>query len=97
VMMADCGTTGGYAKIATVIGADFWRLAQTKPHDMIKFILCSENEAVQALAEEREIYRRVAKQVAGGPTETPLLKPESRSMRVLIQNQSYQIEIEEVK
>lgn len=97
VMMADCGTTGGYAKIATVIGADLWRLAQAKPNDLIKFILCSENEAVQALVEEREKYRRVAKQVAGGPAETPLLKPESRSMRVMIQNQSYQIEIEEVK
>lgn len=97
VMMSDCGTTGGYAKIATVIGADLWRLAQAKPNDMIKFLLCSETEAVQALAEEREKYRRVAKQVTAGPAETHPPKAESRSMRVTIQNQSYQIDIEEVK
>ena len=96
VMMADCGTTGGYAKIATVIGADLWRLAQAKPQDMIKFALCSENEAVMALAEESEKYRRVAKQVTAGPVAALPAKAESTSMRVTIQNQSYQIEIEEV-
>ena len=97
VMMADCGTTGGYAKIATVIGADLWRLAQAKPQDIIKFSLCSENEAVQALAEEREKYRRVAKQVSAGSADTLPKKAEIRSMKMTIQNQSYQIEIEEVK
>ena len=97
VMMADCGTTGGYAKIATVIGADLWRLAQAKPQDMINFILCSENEAVQALAEEREKYRQIAKQVSAGPVAAPPPKAEIRSMILTIQNQSYQIEIEEVK
>ena len=33
VMGVDCPTTGGYAKIATVIGADIAKLAQMKARD----------------------------------------------------------------
>lgn len=47
VLMAECQTTGGYPKIATVIGADLPRLAQSRPGSVIRF------EAVtQAAAEE---------------------------------------------
>jgi antagonist of KipI len=54
VMMADCQTTGGYAKIATVIGPDLARLAQARFGDTIKFTACSDEEAVAALHQERE-------------------------------------------
>ncbi|NMP37695.1 MAG: biotin-dependent carboxyltransferase family protein [Clostridiales bacterium] len=37
IMMADRQTTGGYAKIATVISADIPSLAQKKPGDSIRF------------------------------------------------------------
>jgi len=37
VLMADRGTTGGYTKIATVISADLWRLAQAAPGDQVRF------------------------------------------------------------
>jgi allophanate hydrolase subunit 2 len=56
IMGVDCPTTGGYAKIATVIGADLPKLAQTKAGDKIGFIQCSENEAVAALIAERRCY-----------------------------------------
>ena len=54
VMMADCQTTGGYAKIATVIGPDLARLAQARFGDTVRFMACSDEEAVEALREERE-------------------------------------------
>jgi biotin-dependent carboxylase-like uncharacterized protein len=54
VMMADSQTTGGYAKIATVIGPDLARLAQARFGDTIRFVACSDDEAVEALREERE-------------------------------------------
>ncbi|MFL5272965.1 MAG: biotin-dependent carboxyltransferase family protein [Anaeromyxobacteraceae bacterium] len=53
VMMADCQTTGGYAKIATVIGPDLALLAQARFGDTVRFVACSEEEAVAALREER--------------------------------------------
>lgn len=37
ILMADHQTTGGYAKIATVISSDLPKLAQVKPNDKISF------------------------------------------------------------
>jgi biotin-dependent carboxylase-like uncharacterized protein len=53
VLMADRQSTGGYPKIATVIGVDLGRLAQARPGTQIAFRAVSHAEAVQALAEER--------------------------------------------
>lgn len=53
VLMADRQSTGGYPKIATIIGADLGRLAQARPATQIAFRAVSHAEAVRALAEER--------------------------------------------
>ena len=53
VLMADRQSTGGYPKIATVIGADLGRLAQARPGTALTFRAVSHAEAVQALAEQR--------------------------------------------
>ena len=66
VMMVDCGTTGGYAKIATVIGPDLAKVAQTKPQDILRFVSCSDEAAVQALRQEMDRYRQVAEWAASG-------------------------------
>jgi allophanate hydrolase subunit 2 len=46
--MADRQPTGGYPKIATVIGADLGRLAQKRPGDIISFQSVTLEEAVAA-------------------------------------------------
>lgn len=56
VMMADCQTSGGYAKIGTVIGPDLRLLAQSRSGDTVHFIRCPEEEAVSALRGERAAY-----------------------------------------
>lgn len=53
VLMADRQSTGGYPKIATVIGADLGRLAQARPGTLIAFRSVTHADAVRALAEER--------------------------------------------
>lgn len=53
VMMADCQTTGGYAKLATVIGPDVARLGQARLGDRVRFVACDDAEAVAALRAER--------------------------------------------
>ncbi|HWR56878.1 MAG TPA: biotin-dependent carboxyltransferase family protein [Negativicutes bacterium] len=45
IMLADRQTTGGYARIATVISADLPRLAQAKPGDRLCFTPVSVTEA----------------------------------------------------
>ena len=47
IMMADRQTTGGYAKIATVISADLKKIAQARPGTKIRFEAVSEKEAVR--------------------------------------------------
>lgn len=81
VMMADCGTTGGYAKIATVIGSDLSKIAQTKPQDCLSFVECSDAQAVLALRQEMDRYRQVAEWVSFGartaaPEPEVLVQPE---------------------
>ena len=54
IMMADRQTTGGYAKIATVISADLSLLAQAKPGDRVVFAPVSESTAVKLLKKQKD-------------------------------------------
>ncbi|MFC2008452.1 biotin-dependent carboxyltransferase family protein [Chloroflexota bacterium] len=55
VLLADCGTTGGYTKIATVISADLPRMAQAQPGDTVEFRTVSLEEAHRALREQEAL------------------------------------------
>jgi biotin-dependent carboxylase-like uncharacterized protein len=55
VLMADAQATGGYPRIASVIAADQWRLAQIAPGRSIQFALCTRAEALLALRKQ-DIY-----------------------------------------
>ncbi|HVL91149.1 MAG TPA: biotin-dependent carboxyltransferase family protein [Actinomycetota bacterium] len=52
VLGPDGPATGGYPKIATVIRADLWVLAQARPGDRLRFRLCDPAAARAALAEQ---------------------------------------------
>ena len=65
VLMADRQVTGGYPKIATVIGPDLGRLAQQRPGSMVRFAVTTIEEAVGA---------RVSLMWAGGIEATPLVR-----------------------
>src|SRR5262249_9333091 len=54
VLMADRQVTGGYPKIATVIGADLGRLAQRRPGAPFAFQVVSLEDAVAARRAERD-------------------------------------------
>ena len=56
VLMADHQTTGGYARIGTVISADVPVVAQLAPSDWIEFEACTLEVALRALiAQERKL------------------------------------------
>lgn len=59
-LMADRQPTGGYPKIAHVIGADLSALAQTRPGETLRFRQVSWEEAVAA-------RRALAEAIAAGP------------------------------
>jgi len=64
VLMADRQPTGGYPKIATVIGVDLGRLAQMRPGERLSFAAASVEEAVEA---RRQEARLLAEPVALSP------------------------------
>ena len=45
ILMAECQTTGGYPKIATVIGADLPRMAQQRAGSTVRFLAVGRDEA----------------------------------------------------
>lgn len=63
VMLADRQTTGGYAKIATVISADLPVLAQLRPGDGVSFKSVSMAEAITALREQQAALQAIRKQL----------------------------------
>jgi allophanate hydrolase subunit 2 len=57
VLMADRQVTGGYPKIATVIGADLGRLAQMRPGTSVRFAVTTVDAAVAARREQSAILQ----------------------------------------
>lgn len=62
VLLQDCQTVGGYAKIATVVAADLGSMGQLKPGDRVRFRAVSLEEAHAAyLNQEKTLYELDAK------------------------------------
>ncbi|MGN1124281.1 MAG: biotin-dependent carboxyltransferase family protein [Eubacterium sp.] len=59
ILMADHQTTGGYAKIATVISVDLPLLAQAKPNDTVKFEQISVANAEKLAKKESRLFERL--------------------------------------
>jgi antagonist of KipI len=58
LLMADRQTTGGYARIGTVITADVGIAGQLAPGDTLRFAPCGVEEAARALREREWILMR---------------------------------------
>jgi len=52
-LLADAGTTGGYPRVAIVIVADLWQLAQARPGARLRLQLCT-LEAARAARAQRQ-------------------------------------------
>jgi antagonist of KipI len=59
LLMADCQTTGGYPKIASVITADMAHAGQLAPGDSIKFALIDPDKALLLCRTERKKLDRI--------------------------------------
>jgi len=64
IQMAEANTCGGYPKIATVIEADLWRVAQLRPGQRIRFELVDHAGAVAALREHLAEQARIRQGLA---------------------------------
>lgn len=55
LLLADRQTTGGYPKIATIIGPDLAKVAQRRPGEAIRFVAISADEAAAAARHHHRI------------------------------------------
>jgi biotin-dependent carboxylase-like uncharacterized protein len=69
VLLVDGQTTGGYAKIATVISADLPRLGHLRPGDEVRFRRVTQAEARQALRDRQAAFARWCAGLAGAAGE----------------------------
>jgi biotin-dependent carboxylase-like uncharacterized protein len=67
VMMSDAQTSGGYPKIATVIEADLWRLAQSPLGSRVRFVEVDIEECVAASRELTKHLSSIARSSWRGP------------------------------
>jgi antagonist of KipI len=59
LLMADCQTTGGYPKIATVITVDMAQAGQLAPGDLVRFTTIGVKEAARLCRMERRSLDRI--------------------------------------
>ncbi|MEM8627559.1 MAG: hypothetical protein AAGF32_06425 [Pseudomonadota bacterium] len=64
VLLADCQTTGGYAKLGVVIGPDLRRLAHVGPGDRVQFAFVTPRVAVEAARDWASHVATLATQTA---------------------------------
>ena len=63
VMMADRQTTGGYAKIASVINVDIPLFAQLRPGQEVQFVRCTVQEAQQLIRERDRAWQEFCRKL----------------------------------
>ncbi len=59
ILLADRQTTGGYPKIATVIGTDLPRLVQYRPGTSLRFAVVERAEAVRIARADEDAFRKL--------------------------------------
>lgn len=64
IQLAEANTCGGYPKIANVIEADLWRLAQVPVGARIRFIETTREIAIEALRRQRLLLAELAQTTA---------------------------------
>lgn len=60
VLMNDAQTTGGYPRIACIIEADMYHLAQIPLGQPIHFVQCSLEEALKARHDQQRYFEQLA-------------------------------------
>jgi len=96
VMMADRQTTGGYAKIATVITADLWKLAQAKPGDCIRFTRVTLAQAHEAYREYENRIKQLPEKLINIQEKTRVTTGNKRLLLIKMAGKEYRVEIEEI-
>lgn len=86
ILLADRGTTGGYTKIATVIGPDIGLLSQAMPGAKVRFVAVSVEEAHEVFREQEAMIREIKTHVGLDLTGAVSVLSEGSDIRVVDEN-----------
>jgi 5-oxoprolinase (ATP-hydrolysing) subunit C len=64
IQLADSATMGGYPKIAAVLEADLWRIAQARPGDHLRFVRVDVDAARRAEQEQARLLDTIRARLA---------------------------------
>ncbi len=93
IMMADRQTSGGYAKIATVISSDLTKLAQAKPNDQVSFCCIDITLAQQKLRDYQKDLNRIKNELK---QQLQIAYSETKYYNVTINKKTYQVTLQEL-
>lgn len=89
ILMNDCGTTGGYPKIGTVIQSDIFKIAQLKTGDKIGFKLIKIKDAIKIYKEYIEWINEIKEELINKIED-------SKYYRVTINGYIYNVNVQEI-
>lgn len=89
ILMNDCGTTGGYPKIGTVIQSDIFKIAQLKTGNKIKFQPIKFNEAIKIYKEYNNFTNEIKKALMNKVDD-------NKYYNVTINGQLYSVTVKEI-
>lgn len=95
VLMADRQTTGGYAKIATVITPDLWKIAQAKPGDSLRFSSVSWGQANEICREYENKIKLLPERLLPFP-EKAAAAQEERLFLIKVGGKEYRVAVKEM-
>lgn len=96
IMMAERQTTGGYAKIATVITPDLWKIAQAKPGDGISFTAVTPEQARSEYIEYENMLKKLPRKLAQLQEKQWEKGENKKLLLVRVAGKEYRVEIKEL-
>ena len=102
IMLSDRQTTGGYAKIASVINVDMTMIAQCKAGDTVRFVKTDIETAQDVFVAQKQKYKELREMFdAGTAPEVPLFEDdcaeeveETKKYLVTLNGVQYEVEID---
>lgn len=94
IMMADRQTTGGYAKIGSVIFKDLSTLSQAKPGDSVSFVEVTIDTAHKELKELEETLSIIKKDIE---KQDSIIIKQTKNYKIKLNGRTFDVKVEEIE
>ena len=64
ILTVDGPSLGGFVSLATIATSELWKIGQAKPHDYIRFIKMTLEEAIESLSKQEKMLQKIGKDLS---------------------------------